>query len=42
MTKDKKSIACSEQTKKKWNISDSELENSRFTKKTDKYAEYFD
>jgi len=42
MSKEEKSIACSEQTKKKWNISDSELENSRFTSKQDKYAEYFD
>jgi len=42
MTKDKKSIAISEETKRKWNISESELENSRFTKKTDKYAEYYD
>jgi len=42
MTKDKKSIAISEKTKRKWNISDSELENSRFTSKQDKYAEYFD
>ena len=42
MTKDKKSIACSEQTKKKWNISDRELENSRFTSQEDKYAEFYE
>jgi hypothetical protein len=42
MSKDKKSIAISEKTKKKWGISDNELRQDRFTKKTDKYAEYFD
>lgn len=42
MTKDKKSIACSEKTKRKWNISESELKNSRFTSKEDKYAEFYE
>ncbi len=42
MTKDKKSIAISEETKNKWNISESELKNSRFNSKEDKYAEFYE
>jgi len=42
MSKDKKSIAISEETKKKWNISENVLKNSRFTSKEDKYAEFYE
>ena len=37
-----KSIACSEKTKQKWNISESELKDRRFKSKQSKYAEFYE